>query len=127
MTHINSFRDLIVWQLSMDLADVCFDIVEAIPNPYKFTFTNQVIPAGISIPSNIAEGSRRPTKVYLNHLSYSLGSHAELETLFELIQRRKLVPQPLLTKGTALMPQVGKMLHGLAESLERQLLLHASS
>ena len=31
MTQINSFRDLTVWQVSMDLADVCFDIVEAIP------------------------------------------------------------------------------------------------
>ena len=30
MTKINSFRDLTVWQVSMDLADVCFDIVEAI-------------------------------------------------------------------------------------------------
>ena len=37
MTQINSFRDLTVWQVSMDLADVCFDIVEAIPHPYRFT------------------------------------------------------------------------------------------
>ena len=63
-TQINSFRDLTVWQVGMDLADVCFDIVEAIPHPYRFTFANQLIPAGISIPSTIAEGSRRPTKAY---------------------------------------------------------------
>src|SRR5688572_8916071 len=117
MTQITSYRDLTVWQVSMDLADVCFDIVETIPHPYRFTFTNQVIPAAISIPSNIAEGSRRPTKAYINHLSYSLGSHGELETLFELIQRRKLVPQALLTKGIRLAEPVGKMLHGLVESL----------
>ncbi len=105
----------------MDLADVCFDIVEAIPYPYKFTFCDQLIPAGISIPSNIAEGSRRPTKAYLNHLSYSLGSHGEVETLFEVIHRRKLVRDPLLAKGTVLLGPVGKMLHGLVESLENQL------
>jgi four helix bundle protein len=121
MTQINSFKDLTVWQVSMDLADVCFDIVEAIPHPYRFTFTNQVIPAGISIPSNIAEGSRRPTKAYLNHLSYSLGSHAELETLFELVRRRKLAPDSLLAKGIVLGEPVGKMLHGLVESLEARL------
>lgn len=121
MTPINSFKDLTVWQVSMDLADVCFDIVEAIPHPYRFTFTAQVIPAGISIPSNIAEGSRRPTKAYLNHLSYSLGSHGELETLFELIHRRKLVPPALLNKGVVLIEPIGKMLHGLAESLEARL------
>ncbi|HET9468647.1 MAG TPA: four helix bundle protein [Vicinamibacterales bacterium] len=121
MTTINSFRDLTVWPVSMDLADVCFDIVEAIPHPYRYTFTNQVIPAGISIPSNIAEGSRRPTKAYLNHLSYSLGSHGELDTLFELLHRKKLVPEPLLSKGVVLLEPIGKTLHGLAESLELRL------
>ena len=118
MTPINSFKDLTVWQVSMDLADVCFNIVEAIPHPYRFTFANQLIPAGISIPSNIAEGSRRPTKAYLNHLSYSLGSHAEVETLLELIRRRKLVPDLLLGKGLVLIEPIGKMLHGLVDSLE---------
>ena len=118
MTQIHSFRDLTVWQSSMDLVDVCFDIVEAIPYPYKFTFCNQLIPAGISIPSNIAEGSRRPTKAYLNHLSFSLGSHGEVETLFEVIRRRKLVPEALLSKGLMLIDPVGKMLHGLVVSLE---------
>jgi four helix bundle protein len=121
MDQINSFRDLTVWQVSMDLADVCFDIVEAIPHPYRFTFANQLIPAGISIPSNIAEGSRRPTKAYLNHLSYSLGSHGEVETLFQIIRRRKLVPDPVLAKGLGLVDPIGKMLHGLAESLEARL------
>ena len=105
----------------MDLADVCFDIVEAIPHPYRFTFANQLIPAGISIPSNIAEGSRRPTKAYLNHISFSLGSHGEVETLFELIRRRKLVPDTLLTRGIVLIEPIGKMLHGLSESLEVRL------
>ena len=100
----------------MDLADVCFDIVEAIPYPYKFTFCDQLIPAGISIPSNIA---------YLNHLSYSLGSHGEVETLFEVIHRRKLVPPPLLSKGVVLLDPIGKMLHGLEESLEARLRANA--
>ena len=88
------------------------------PISVQFTFCNQLIPAGISIPSNIAEGSRRPTKAYLNHLSFSLGSHGEVDTLFEVIRRRKLAPESLLTKGIMLMDPIGKMLHGLAESLE---------
>ena len=118
MTNITSYKDLEVWQVSMDLVDVCFDIVEVIPHRYRFIFCNQLIPAGISIPSNIAEGSRRPNKAYLNHLSYSLGSQAETETLFEVIRRRKLAPQPLLTKGSSLAERTGQMLHGLVRSLE---------
>jgi four helix bundle protein len=121
MTSINSFKDLIVWQRSMDLADVCFDIVEAIRHPYRFIFADQLLPSGISIPSNIAEGSRRPTNAYLNHVSISLGSHGEVETLLELIRRRKLAPEPLLNKGFMLIDPIGKMLHGLSESLELRL------
>ena len=62
MTQINSFRDLTVWQSSTGLVDVCFDMVEAIPYPYKFTFSNQLIAAGISIPWNIAEGIVDPRR-----------------------------------------------------------------
>jgi four helix bundle protein len=80
MAPISSFKDLKVWRASMDLTDVCFDIVEAIQHPYRFIFANQLLPASIAIPSNIAEGSRRPTKAYLHHLSYWLGSHGEVET-----------------------------------------------
>jgi four helix bundle protein len=84
----------------------------------KNQFIQRFNSLAISIPSNIAEGSRRPTKAYLNHLSFSLGSHGEVETLFELIHRRKLVPDPLLNKGVALIEPIGKMLHGLVESVE---------
>jgi four helix bundle protein len=125
MTPISSFKDLIVWQVSMNLADSCFDIVKGIPHPYRFTFADQLVPAAISIPSNIAEGSRRPTKAYLNHLSYSLGSLGEVETLLELIGRRRLVPEQLLTKGVTLIDPIGKILHGLVESLEARLNAHA--
>jgi four helix bundle protein len=60
-------------------------------------------------------------KAYLNHLSFSLGSHGEVETLFELIHRRRLVPDPILSKGVVLIEPLGKMLHGLTESLQTRL------
>jgi hypothetical protein len=58
-------------------------------------------------------------------LSYSLGSHGEVETLFEVIHRRKLVPSPLLSKGVVLLDPIGKMLHGREESLEARLRANA--
>lgn len=119
MAPIKSYKDLTVWQVSMDLVDVCFEIVEALPPKYRFIFCDQLLPAGISIPSNIAEGSKRTTKGYLNQLSYSLGSQAEVETVLEILKRRQLVPQPLLIKGVDLVEPVGKMLNGLIASLER--------
>jgi hypothetical protein len=41
-----------------------------------------------------------------------------VETLFEVIRRRKLVPEALLGRGFVLIDPVGKMLHGLVGSLE---------
>src|SRR5207248_3223982 len=95
-----------------------FDVIEALPARYRFIFSDQLLPAGISVPSNIAEGSRRPRKAYLNHLSYSLGSQAELETVLHIIRRRKLAPITLLLNGLSLSERVGQMLHKLVASLE---------
>jgi four helix bundle protein len=99
MSEIVSFEDLTAWQVGMDLANICFDIVEALPPKYRFIFSDQLLPASISIPSNIAEGSRRPIRAYLNHLSYSLGSQAELQTVLLVIDRRHLVSASLLQKA----------------------------
>jgi hypothetical protein len=53
MGTINSYKDLKVWQLGMDLVDACFDVVDdALPQRYRFTFSNQLLDAAVSIPSN---------------------------------------------------------------------------
>jgi four helix bundle protein len=115
---ISSYRDLQVWHASMDLVDICFDLVEALPSSHRFIFCNQILRAAISIPSNIAEGSRRPRRAYLNHLSICLGSHGGLETLMEILRRRNLAPHAMLSRIGTLGDSVGRMLHGLVRSLE---------
>lgn len=77
----NSFKDLRVWQKSMDLADIVFDICEKIPWKLHKALYSQITGAAVSVPSNIAEGQRRfSNKEFIHHLKYSLGSLAELET-----------------------------------------------
>jgi four helix bundle protein len=102
----------------MELVDVCFEIVEGIRHPYRFIFSDQLMRASVSIPSNIAEGHRRSTKGYMNHLSYSLGSLAEVETILELLQRRQLTNPCVAERATSLCESVGRMLHALVASLE---------
>lgn len=118
MTEIKSYRDLEVWQRSLHLVDVCFDIVEALPPRYRFIFCDQLLRSGISIPSNIAEGTRRPMRAYLNHLSIGLGSGAEVETLLEVIRRRKFIAGTTIPDAMALAESVNQMLHALVRSLE---------
>src|SRR5882757_3875393 len=91
MPKIQSFRDLIAWQKSMDLADMIYDLTEDFPAREHFGLAYQLRKSGVSIPSNIAEGSRRKTPGYVHHLVVALGSHAELDTQCDLAARRRFV------------------------------------
>jgi four helix bundle protein len=120
MPAINSFRDLEVWRLSIDLVEHCYGVVKSLPASDRFTFGNQIIRAAVSIPANIAEGTRRPTRAYLNHVSIALGSQAELETHLEIVRRLKLTSAAQLSDADALARTVGRLLNGLHASLERR-------
>jgi len=67
---INSFRDLRVWQLGMDLVQVVYEMTRAFPQSESYGLTSQMRRAVVSVPSNIAEGqTRQHLGEYLNHLS----------------------------------------------------------
>jgi four helix bundle protein len=75
------FKSLVVWQKSMALADVVFHLTKRFPREELYGLTSQMRRAAISIPSNIAEGSRRSSKKdYVQFLRIACGSAVELET-----------------------------------------------
>lgn len=77
----NEYKDLIVWQKSMDLVDEVYKLTKLLPKEELFGISNQMRRASVSIPSNIAEGYERSTqKEYANFLTIARASRAELET-----------------------------------------------
>jgi len=71
------FEDLDVWKRSALSAD----IYKAMKNLKDFGFQHQITRAGLSIPSNIAEGYERESdKECINFLSYAKASCGELRT-----------------------------------------------
>ena len=77
---IESYRDLIVWQKSMDLAVRCYRAAQALPKSEQQVLGYQLRKSSVSIPSNIAEGhSRHSTPHYIQHLWTAHVSGAELE------------------------------------------------
>ena len=56
---MNSYRDLIVWQKSMNLVTKIYQLITRLPNDEKFGLTSQIKRSAVSIPSNIAEGYGR--------------------------------------------------------------------
>jgi four helix bundle protein len=74
MTGAKRFRDLEVWQRSMDLVDQVYSKTRQMP-PAEFDLKRQMRRASISIPSNVAEGNRRMRHLaYQNHVGIALGS-----------------------------------------------------
>lgn len=82
---LNSFRDLRVWQLSMELVEIIYRLTQNFPKYEIYGLTSQIQRAAVSVPSNIAEGhTREHTKEFLHHLSIAQASLAELETQLEI-------------------------------------------
>ncbi len=118
---IRSYRDLIAWQKAMDLADLVYEITEHFPSHERFGLSFQSRKAAVSIPSNIAEGTRHRTAGYLHRVVIALGEHAELETQMLISERRKYLRQSERDAFWSLSTEVGKLAHGLHRSLENQL------
>ena len=56
---ITSYRELIVWQKSMDLVSEIYSKTKTFPAEELYGLTNQIRRSAVSIPSNIAEGFGR--------------------------------------------------------------------
>ena len=119
---LQSFKELEVWQLAMDLAEACYSATKAFPREELFGLTSQIRRAAVSIPANIAEGQgREHTREFLHHLSHARGSLMELETHLLLSHRIGLLDQPKLDDLTTRLHRIGRMLSGLRKALERRL------
>ncbi|MBQ2915737.1 MAG: four helix bundle protein [Clostridia bacterium] len=116
--EIKSFKDLLVWQKAMDLAEETYRIVKFLPKDETFALSNQMRRSAISIPSNIAEGqSRHGIKEYINFLYIAKGSNAELFTQLNICKRIGYLTDKQLYASLQLSNEVGKMLAAMIKQL----------
>jgi four helix bundle protein len=81
------YKNLKIWQSSMQLAKNLYEVTKQFPSEEKFGLISQLRRAVVSIPSNIAEGyCRSGQKEKVHFLSISIGSLAEVETQIILSQ-----------------------------------------
>ena len=116
---VKSYRELEVWQLSMELVEAVYAVVGKLPPSERFALGDQLRRAVVSIPSNIAEGfGRKTTRDFLHYLSVARGSLCEVDTQLELAARIWNVPVAELNKTTE---RVGMMLSALSTKLKTRL------
>ena len=121
MPKITSYRDLIAWQKAMDLAVLVYRITDNFPKSEQFGLVQQMRDATVSVPSNIAEGTRHRTPGYISRVEIALGEHAELETEMLLSDRIGYVRANDIAALNALSTQVGELAHGILRSLEARM------
>lgn len=79
--RIRDYRDLIVWQEAMQIAEQVYSLTRAFPREETFGMKSQMRRAAVSIPCNIAEGfGRAQRKPFIQFLRVAQGSLKELET-----------------------------------------------
>lgn len=119
MGPIRSFRDLEVWQRSMDLVDLVIEATAGLP-PREFDMRRQMRNAVTSIPANVAEGWRRKKRraAYQNHVSIAMGSQGELDTDLEIAFRQGWLDRRNSQHVVALCRRVGMMLDNLHDALD---------
>lgn len=114
---IQTYRDLRVWQLGMDLTVRVYEATREFPKEELYGLTSQIRRASTSIPANIAEGHARGTKEYQQFLRIAQGSLTELETHLMIAQRVGLLKQENLGVLLELTDHVGRMLNKLQQGL----------
>jgi four helix bundle protein len=113
------YKDLIAWQKAMDLVAEVYSATDKFPSKEKFSLTDQIRRAAVSVPSNIAEGQAHFSKrEFLHYLRHSRGSLAELETQVLIAKRVRYLQPATSEKLLKDIDELGRILSGLIRSLE---------
>ena len=85
---MSNFKDLYIWQESVNLAVEIYQLTSKSPFAQDFGLKDQCQRAAVSISSNIAEGEELDTnKQAIRHLYIAKGSCAELLTQLIIARR----------------------------------------
>ena len=118
---IKSFKDLEVWVTARGLVKDVYLASGALPKEEMYGLTSQMRRSAVSVPANIAEGhSRRSTKDFINFLSISIGSLAELETYICVAVDLEYFSPKQLEHITGKIERLQRQLHNLRSALRKK-------
>ncbi len=111
---MHKFKDLKVWQRSIELTIRIYSVTEKYPKHEQFGLTLQTRKSAYSMPMNISEGcGRRSDKEFVRFLDIALGSGFELETQLIIANRLKYISNIEFSELNNETQEIQKMLSGL--------------
>ena len=116
---VQSFRDLQVWQKSIQLSVSVYRLTKDFPREEIYGMTNQMRRASVSVASNIAEGhGRMSTGEYRQFLGMARGSNSELQTQLEIARALGFGNSKVIKEVEGLSFEVGKMISGVLNAIK---------
>lgn len=112
-----SFEELEVWKRACSLA---VEVYQTLRESKDFGLRDQMQRAGVSIASNIAEGSERSKKEFVRFLSIARGSAAELRTQAYIAAKIGIIDGKTMASIVQETKELSKMLFALAKSLKTE-------
>src|ERR1700760_1020856 len=110
-----SFEDLEVWQRGCRLA---VDVYRAFDGCKRYSLKDQIERAGLSNPSNIAEGAERGSgKDFAHFLNFSKGSCGEVRTQLYIARKLDSIGKTEFNKLVGETKEISAMLQGLRRSV----------
>ena len=116
---MRNYKKLKAFQYADELALLIYEATRSFPKEELFGLTNQLRRAGVSVASNIVEGSARNTKAdYIHFLYMAYGSACEIEYQLSLAFRLGYIDQTKYNSLKSKSNEVSKTLNGLIRSLK---------
>jgi four helix bundle protein len=111
-------KKLDVWKIAMDLVLDIYRITGNFPMEERYSLTDQMRRAAVSVPSNIAEGAARNTKKeFANFLYMAQGSLSELDTQLEIASKLGYLKLNGFEDLEVKVDRIGRMITGLIKNL----------
>jgi four helix bundle protein len=118
MLMYQSFEDLLVWKRACQIAVRVFELLRECR---EYGLRDQMQRAGVSVASNIAEGSERGGRDFVRFLRIARGSSAELRTQCYIAGKIGVLSSiEDMNLMVAELKEISKMATGLARSVKNR-------
>ena len=117
---MHNYKQLTVWQNSVELCVLIYQITKEFPVEEKFGLTSQIRRAAISVASNIAEGAGRNSDgEFVQFLGIAAGSLNELETQIIIANQLDFITENIENNITQKIAEVQNKLFKLKTSYKK--------
>ncbi|HTC94849.1 MAG TPA: four helix bundle protein [Terriglobales bacterium] len=113
-----SYRDLIAWQKAIQLVTDIYKTTRQFPKEEIYGLTSQIRRAAVSVPSNIAEGQARLSRLeFKNFLSHARSSLVGVETQLLIARNLGYLSEPAANQLLKQTTEVARILNGLLNTV----------